>query len=289
MVAVALACRCVKAGIGGIPRPRQHRHGMAVDDAGEPPAHHLVEMAKEAEPGHIGGRVYRVFPADRSGGLVQGRHRGNGSGQILGFCLAHPVGGTKEPHAQSFGQDQPISGSAGVVGVEMVRIHKAGHGEAVLHAGVGDGVAARKDPACLRYFFGTALQDRPQNVQIHALGEADQIQRGLDLTTHRVDIAQGVCRCDLPKDIGIFHHRREEIHRLHQGDVLGDLVHRRVVFAVVAHQQVRILPAAGQLFEDAAQHTRAELGRTAASGAEHDRFAHARSSASKAVRMHRTA
>ena len=120
------------------------------------------------------------------------------------------------------------------------------------------------------HLFGTAAQDLPQHVQIHALGEADKIQCRFDLTAHGVDIAQGIGRGNLPKGIGVINHRREEIHRLHQGNVLGNAVDGSIVPAVVANQKVGVFFAPGQLFQNMAQHSRAELGGTAAARAEDD-------------------
>ena len=77
------------------------------------------------------------------------------------------------------------------------------------------------------HLFGTAAQDLSQHIQIHALGEADKIQCRFDLTAHGVDIAQGIGCGDLPEGIGVIDHRREEIHRLHQSNVLGDAVDGR--------------------------------------------------------------
>ena len=107
----------------------------------------------------------------------------------------------------------------------------------------------------LRPPFGTAAQDLPQHVQIHALGEADKIQCRFDLTAHSVDIAQGIGRGDLPEGIGVIDHRREEIHRLHQGNILGNAVDGSIVPAVVANQKVGVFFAPGQLFQNAAQYT----------------------------------
>ena len=54
----------VQAGICGLPRTGQHRHRMGINDAGELLPHHLVQMAQEAEPGHIRGGVHLVPACD---------------------------------------------------------------------------------------------------------------------------------------------------------------------------------------------------------------------------------
>ena len=104
-------------------------------------------------------------------------------------------------------------------------------------------------PACKAaagfcHFFSTAAQNLTQHVQIHLLREADQIQGGLYLAAHGVDIAQGVRGCNLPKGIGVVHHRREKVHGLHQCNV----VRNAVDCGIIADQKIRVFFAPGQLF-----------------------------------------
>ena len=143
-------------------------------------------------------------------------------------------------------------------------------------------------PACkasarFGHLLGSAAQNFAQNVQIHALREADKIQCSLHLAAHSIDITQGVGRCDLAEGIGVIHHRREKIYCLYQRDIICYAVYRRIIPAVVAHQQVRVFFPARQFFQNAAQHTCSQLCGTSAAGAEHDLafFAHARSPFSK--------
>ena len=188
------------------------------------------------------------------------------------ICLANPVGGADQSHPQRLGQDQLVAHLPGVVGVQVVGIHKSCDRQAVLDTAVCDGMPTGKDAPCLCHFFGTAPQDLTQNVQIHAFREADQIQCRLYLSPHGINIAQGVCRSDLSKGIGVLHHRREEIHRLHQCNILCNAVDRRIVPAVIAHQKIRVLFAPGELFQNMTQHACPQLGGAAAAGAEHDLF-----------------
>ena len=131
-------------------------------------------------------------------------------------------------------------------------------------------MASREDAPRLGHFFGAAAQDLTEDVQIHALGEADEVQCSLYLAAHGVDVTEGVCRRDLAEGVGVIHHRWEEVHRLHQRDVVGDAVDSRIVPAVVAHEKVGVFLTPGQLFQNMAQHTCAELGGTATARAEDD-------------------
>ena len=142
---------------------------------------------------------------------------------------------------------------------------------------------ARKASTRFGHLLGSAAQNLAQNVQIHALRKADQVQCSLHLATHGIDITQGVGRCDLAEGIGVVHHWRKKVHRLHQRNIICYAVHGGIIPAVVAHQQVRVFFPARQFFQNAAQHTCSQLCGTSAAGAEHDLafFAHARSPFSK--------
>ena len=270
MVSVALTGGGIKAVVSGPPRTRQNRHSAAVDTAGQPPAHHLVEVAEEAEPGHIRGRVNIIASTYLGGRLVQGRHGGHGSVHGAGGSFVHAVGRADEAHTQRLGEDELVAGLSRIIGSEAAGVHETGDGQAVLYTGVGDGVASREDAPRLGHFFCAAAQDLTEDVQIHALGEADEVQCSLHLAAHGVNVAESVCRRDLAEGVGVIHHRREEVHRLHQRDVVGDAVDSRIVPAVVAHEKVGVFLTPGQLFQNMAQHSRAELGGTAAARAEDD-------------------
>ena len=143
-------------------------------------------------------------------------------------------------------------------------------------------------PACkasarFGHLLGSAAQNLAQNVQIHALREADKVQCSLNLATHGIDITQGVGRCDLAEGIGVIHHRREKIHCLYQRDIICYAVYSRIIPAVVPDQKARVSCTARQLFQNTAQRSGSQLCGTSAAGAEHDLafFAHARSPFSK--------
>ena len=142
---------------------------------------------------------------------------------------------------------------------------------------------ARKASTRFGHLLGSAAQNFAQNVQIHTLRKADQIQRSFYLASHGIDITQGIGSSDLPEGIGVVHHWRKKVHRLHQRNIICYAVHGGIIPAVVAHQQVRVFFSARQFFQNAAQHTCSQLCSASAAGAEHDLafFAHARSPFSK--------
>ena len=244
-------------------------------------------MAEEAESRHICRGMDSIFPADLSRRFIQCRHGLDCPCQMLRGSFPHPIGGTDEPHAQRLGQDELVSGPPGVIGIEVVRIYQPSNGKAVLDACIRNGVPTCQNAPRFGHLFGSAAQDLAQNIQIHAFRETDQVQRRLHFAAHRIDIAEGIGRRDLAKRIGVLHHGREEIHRLYQCDILRDFINGGIVPAVVADQQIRVFLAPGQLFQNMAQHSGTQLGRTAAPGTEDDffflRHLYARSSFEKAV------
>ena len=112
---------------------------------------------------------------------------------------------------------------------------------------------ARKASARFGHLLGSAAQNFAQNVQIHALREADKVQCSLHLASHGIDITQGIGSGDLPEGIGVVHHRRKKVHRLHQRNIICYAVHGGIIPAVVAHQQVRVFFPARQFFQNTAQ------------------------------------
>ena len=73
--------------------------------------------------------------------------------------------------------------------------------------------------------------------------------------------------------MGILHHRRKEIQRLHNGQVLRQPVNSRVIRMIVPHQKILVLLSRQQR-QNPVQHLRPQLRRTAAALAENFVFAH---------------
>ncbi len=121
-----------------------------------------------------------------------------------------------------------------------------------------------KGSSRLNDFLLSALQNPSQDVEIHRLREADDVQRGFDLAAHGIDITQRIGRHDLTEQVRVLHHRREEIEGLYDRKILADLVNRRIVVSVVPHQKIRILRPLRQPLQHMGQKSRPELCRTTA-------------------------
>ena len=86
--------------------------------------------------------------------------------------------------------------------------------QSILRCVVLDRMSACKNCACLQYFVCASLEDLAQDLGIHLLRKRYDIQCGLWFAAHRVDITQGIRRCDLSEIIRIICHRRKEIQSL---------------------------------------------------------------------------
>ena len=155
---------------------------------------------------------------------------------------------------------------SGIVGTDAVRMDGTGHRQTILDLAVGNRVAARERAARLDDLLAAALQDASQNVEIHLLGETYDIERGAHGAAHGIHVAECVGRGNLTENIRVFHHRREKVQRLHDGEVVGQAIDRRVVARLGADQQIGI-GRPRQFFQHSRQRRRPELCRTAAASA----------------------
>ena len=71
-------------------------------------------------------------------------------------------------------------------------------------------------------------------------GEGDEVEPGDGPRAHGEAVAQRVRRRDPAKIVGVVHNRREEIHRLDDGQILAQLVDARIVARIRAVEQVWI-------------------------------------------------
>ena len=148
----------------------------------------------------------------------------------------------------------------------------AHNGQAVLHPVICNGVAAHQTASGLSHLLRAPLQDASQNVQIHLVRKADDVQRSPDVAAHGVDVAQGIGCGDLAENVGVLHHGREEIQRLNDRHIRRQAVDRAVVPTVKAHQQFRVARSLRKLFQHPLQHAGAQLGGASAAPTEYDRF-----------------
>ena len=147
----------------------------------------------------------------------------HGVGRRLEVVLSDKLaleGGGQDAGAQGLGDDHRVPLAGAVIGQDLLRMHRAGDTHAVLGFVIGDGVAPRDGTHGLGRLVGASGQDLPRHLQIEAVGETQQIQGKDGLSAHGIDVGDGIGRGDLSEEIGIVHHGWEEVHRLHNGDIV---------------------------------------------------------------------
>ena len=99
-------------------------------------------------------------------------------------------------------------------------MHDAGDRHAVFELFVDNAVAANHDRPGGRNSFGTAFENRAKDVELQCpLRESHDVERGLRIGPHRVDVAQGVCRRDLAEYVRVVDDGRKEINRVYNRQV----------------------------------------------------------------------
>ncbi len=93
-----------------------------------------------------------------------------------------------------------------------------------------DGVTADGDGSGLLHLVGGAAQDVDEQGRIQLVyGESHQVEHRQRFRPHGVDVAQTVGGGNLTEGVGIIHHGREKVHRLHQSAFVAEADHSRVV------------------------------------------------------------
>ena len=70
--------------------------------------------------------------------------------------------------------------------------------------------------------FGSPAKNFMENFQIElVVGEPHNVQRRSRLTSHRVDIAQAIGRCNLPEKIGVVDEWGKKVERLKDHQVIA--------------------------------------------------------------------
>ena len=258
-IAVAVHTLREDADLGKREDLRQKRHVRAFDHGGHVPAvRHFARVPHETEAGHVGDAVHIVLPGDLASGAVELRHLRDGFGVGL---LRYHVGLIRrgdDAGAERFGENEHVARVRRAVQTNFIRVGKARHGKAVFRFGIADGVAAGDDDAGLRRLRIAAAQHLAHGLVRHLRRYGHDIQRELRLRAHGVNIADGVRRGDLAEHEGIVHDRREEVQRLHEHELVRDLINAGVVARVVADEKPLVIHR-GQTLEKLCERARADL------------------------------
>jgi hypothetical protein len=159
----------------------------------------------------------------------------------LGVARPRLIAVATAPAPERLGQHERVAGAAAGVRQHRVGCDDAGDGHAVLGLRVVDRVAADERGAGGRRGVRAAAQDLAQHVRPERLErEGDEVERRHRPAAHRVDVRQRVGRGDAPERVGVVDDRREEVDRLHDRDVLGELHDARIVGRVGGDEHARV-------------------------------------------------
>ena len=172
-------------------------------------------------------------------------------------------GGGQHTDADGLGEQQHIPRLCPGVGQYPVGMDKARHCQTVLGLLVQDAVSPGDESPSLINLVVAAPQQIMDRLLGHIRRDSHDVQAQLRLAAHGIHVRQSIGGGDLPEQIGIIRDGREEIHRLYQGQVIGNLVDAGVVALVKAHQQIGVavdLDAVQQLGQHACTHLGAAPG-----------------------------
>jgi len=139
------------------------------------------------------------------------------------------------------GQEDFVSRAESLFREDLFRMDHARHGQAILQLLVLDAVPPDKRNPCLGHLVASPLENLPENGDVHLLdGKGDKVHGRFWDPAHGIDIAQGVGRGDLPEPVGVIHDGREEIDCLYKSNVIGNLIHPRVVGFIQPDQHMLV-------------------------------------------------
>ena len=101
-----------------------------------------------------------------------------------------------------------------------------------------DAVATEQRTIRLLNFLGPAPHDVEQDLRVSLAREGHNRKRRERLAPHGVNVAQRICRGDLPEKIRVVDDRSEKVKRLHQREVISKTVYPRVVGCIKADNQI---------------------------------------------------
>ncbi len=149
--------------------------------------------------------------------------------------------GRDRSRAERLGEHERVPGASAGVGQHGARVDDPRDREAVLGLGIVDRVPADDRGAGLGHRVGAAAQDLAQDVRPERLERiGDEVQRRHRRAAHGVDVRERVGGGDPPERVRVVDDRREEVHRLDDRQLVGQLHDAGVVGGVGGHEHARV-------------------------------------------------
>ncbi len=199
---------------------------------------HLERVPYQAEPGDIGACVDVEAPHDLRGTAVQLQHR-----LQLGFfrfLRRHTGldGGRDDAGTERLREHKSIPGPDAPVRDDLVRVDEPGHGQAELELVVENGMASHQDRTRFLYDIERALDGASQVLDWEFLyREGREVHCRDRPAAHCIDIGKCVDSGYAAEVVRVVYDGREKIHRLHERQFIGELVHPRIVGVLKADQK----------------------------------------------------
>ena len=150
-------------------------------------------------------------------------------------------------------------------------MNKARHRHAVFRLWVKDTVTARNECACLIDLVVATAKHVVDGLLRHIGRDCHNVQRQFRLAAHGVHIGEGVGGGNGAKRVGIVGDRREEVHRLHQRQIIADAIDAGIIALIKTHQQIGITVDADAL-QQLCQHACADFRAASCAGGKFCQF-----------------
>ena len=198
-------------------------------------------MDKETETRHIRTGMGLISSSQSRRIFVQRSH-GSDRQFIISFpYILHPGSRTYDTDSQRLCEDQAVTWTAVLIGQYFIRMDHTGDRKTIFDIRILNGMTTCQDSSCLFHFFRSPGKDLSQNVEIHTLRKTDNIEGCFRRAAHGINVTQSIGRGDLSKYIGILYHRRKEIQRLYDSQIIRQPVDGRIICMVVPYQKILVL------------------------------------------------
>jgi hypothetical protein len=220
------------------------------------------------EAGDVGAAVGRgaqglVLVEQGHGQPVEGGHEFHQRAVRVRAGQTALEGGGEDARAQRLGEQEHVAGSGAAVQEHLLRVHQAGHRQAVLEFVVLDGVPADEQRPGLADLGQPPFHHLAEHALGHGLHRAgEDVHAQQRPAAHGVDVGERIGRGDAAEVKGVVDDGREEVHGLDERCGLVQTIHPGVVAGLAADQEIRITRQV-EPAEYSAQVPRAQLGGSA--------------------------
>ena len=142
--------------------------------------------------------------------------------------------------AERFGEDQNVAGARTHISPDSLRMDYSGHRVTKLQFVVANGMSADHGAIRFCHFRQTAAQNLFQHFRRASCGKGQDGERGNRTTAHGIHIAERIGSGHLAEKLGIIEDRREKVHGLHDGEIVGEAIDSCIVAGFKTNDDVRI-------------------------------------------------